>query len=51
MSLSGHGFYAFGPFRLDAGKRILLREGVMVPLPPKAVEVLVVLVESAGELV
>src|SRR5687767_10552520 len=51
MSLRGHGFYSFGPYRLDAAKRVLLRDGGMVPLPPKAVEVLLVLVESAGQLV
>jgi adenylate cyclase len=51
MSLRGHDFYAFGPYRLDAGKRVLLRDGEMVALPPKAVDVLVVLVESAGQLV
>ena len=51
MSLRGHGFYAFGPYRLDTVKRVLLRDGAMVPLPPKAVDVLVVLVESAGQLV
>jgi adenylate cyclase len=51
MSLRGRGFYAFGPYRLDSVKRVLLRDGVMVPLPPKAVDLLVVLVESAGELV
>ena len=51
MSLPGHGLYDFGPYRLDAVKRVLLREGAMVPLPPKAVEVLLVLVESAGQLV
>ena len=51
MSLRGHGFYMFGPYRLDTAKRVLLRDGVMVPLPPKAVDLLVVLVESAGELV
>lgn len=51
MSLSGHGFYTFGPYRLDAVKRVLLRDGAMVPLPPKAVDVLLVLVESAGQLV
>lgn len=51
MSLSGHGFYTFGPYRLDAVRRVLLRDGAMVPLPPKAVDVLVVLVESAGQLV
>src|SRR5688572_11745997 len=51
MSLRNHGFYAFGPYRLDTVKRVLLRDGAMVPLPPKAVDLLVVLVESAGELV
>lgn len=55
MSLPGHGFYSFGPYRLDAEKRVLLRSGArdgeIVPLPPKAVEVLLVLVESAGQLV
>jgi DNA-binding winged helix-turn-helix (wHTH) protein/tetratricopeptide (TPR) repeat protein/TolB-like protein len=51
MSLHGQGFYAFGPFRLDAATRVLLRDGDMVALPPKAVDVLFVLVESAGRLV
>ena len=51
MSLRGHGFYAFGSFRLDNAKKVLLRDGEMVPLPPKAVDVLLVLVESAGQLV
>ena len=51
MSLPGHGFCAFGPYRLDTARRVLLRDGVMVPLPPKAVDVLLVLVESAGQLV
>ncbi len=51
MSLQGKNFYAFGPFRLDCEKRVLVREGVPVPLGPKAVETLVVLVENAGRLV
>jgi DNA-binding response OmpR family regulator len=30
----------FGPFRLDAGRRVLWREGDVVPLTPKALEAL-----------
>ncbi len=41
-------FYEFGPFRLDAGERILLRDGKTVPLPPKAFETLLALVEHSG---
>src|SRR6202049_4839499 len=51
MSLPGKPFYAFGPFRLDSEKRILVRDGVPVPLGPKVAETLLVLVESAGHLV
>jgi DNA-binding winged helix-turn-helix (wHTH) protein len=43
--------YAFGPYRLEPEERILLRDGGRVTLPPKAFEVLVVLVENAGRLV
>ncbi|MBI3650415.1 MAG: winged helix-turn-helix domain-containing protein [Acidobacteria bacterium] len=42
-------FYQFGPFRLEAQKRTLLREGELVPLAPKAFDVLLVLVERQGE--
>jgi Tol biopolymer transport system component/DNA-binding winged helix-turn-helix (wHTH) protein len=41
-------FYAFGPFRLDISQRVLVREGKTVPLTPKAVETLLVLVQSNG---
>ena len=41
--------YGFGPFRLDAIKRLLLREGEVVPLKPKVFETLLVLVERRGE--
>ena len=44
-------FYAFGPFRLDAEKRVLVRIGSPVPLTPKAIETLLILVENAGHLV
>ena len=41
----------FGPFRLDAAKRVLWRDGRVVPLPPKALDVLVALVEQRGDVV
>jgi serine/threonine protein kinase len=51
MRLQTKHFYAFGPFRLDAEKRVLVRDGTPVPLAPKAAEALLVLVENAGHLV
>lgn len=44
-------FYQFGPFQLDPEERLLFREGERVELTPKAVEMLLVLVESQGHLV
>jgi DNA-binding winged helix-turn-helix (wHTH) protein/tetratricopeptide (TPR) repeat protein len=41
----------FGPFRLDTGKRVLWRDDRIVPLPPKALDVLVALVEEHGDVV
>ena len=41
-------FYEFGPFRLDAVKRRLLRDGELVKLTPKAFETLLALVEQRG---
>ncbi|HMD99683.1 MAG TPA: winged helix-turn-helix domain-containing protein [Terriglobia bacterium] len=43
--------HTFGPFVLDAGQRLLLRDGQPVPLAPKAVDILLVLVGNAGRLV
>jgi len=51
MALQTKHFYAFGPFRLDSEKRVLVREGTPIPLAPKATEILLVLVEQAGHLV
>jgi DNA-binding winged helix-turn-helix (wHTH) protein/TolB-like protein len=42
-------FYEFGGFSLDAANRLLLREGRVVPLKPKVIETLLVLVERRGE--
>lgn len=44
-------FHDFGPFRVDASRRLLLREGSPVPLTPKAFDILVVLLGNAGRIV
>ncbi|HSB08878.1 MAG TPA: tetratricopeptide repeat protein [Blastocatellia bacterium] len=41
-------FYEFGPYRLDTGEKILLREGEILPLTPKAFDVLLALVENSS---
>jgi TolB-like protein len=43
--------YEFGPFRLDAGGRLLFRKGQRLALSPKAVELLIVLVEAEANTV
>ncbi len=43
--------YQFGPFCLDAGERVLLRDGRLVPLSPKALSTLLVLVRKIGHVV
>ena len=42
-------FYEFGPFRLDAVKRLLLRDGEVVPLKSKDFDLLLALVECSGQ--
>ena len=44
-------YYEFGPFRLDATRRLLLREGRAVPLTHKAFETLAVLVQNGGRII
>lgn len=46
-----NGPLAFGPFRLDPQKRILLRGDALVQLTPKAFETLLMLIQSKGQLV
>lgn len=41
--------YEFGPFRIDTVNRLLMRAGEPVPLKAKAIETLLVLVESKGQ--
>jgi DNA-binding winged helix-turn-helix (wHTH) protein/pimeloyl-ACP methyl ester carboxylesterase len=43
--------YAFGPFELDADDRLLMQEGTIVPLTPKALDTLLILVERNGHVV
>ncbi|HZB44976.1 MAG TPA: winged helix-turn-helix domain-containing protein, partial [Pyrinomonadaceae bacterium] len=43
--------YGFGPFVLDARRRLLLRDGDPVQLTPKALDLLVALVERRGRVV
>jgi DNA-binding winged helix-turn-helix (wHTH) protein/tetratricopeptide (TPR) repeat protein len=45
------GFFEFGEYRFDSEKRLLWREGELVALPPKAAEVLSLLIENRGNLV
>ena len=48
MSTNSRRFYGFGPFRVDESERLLLRGEDVVPLTPKAFEMLLVLLESSG---
>ncbi|HWN98761.1 MAG TPA: winged helix-turn-helix domain-containing protein [Blastocatellia bacterium] len=51
MTRTAQHFYEFGSFRIDAAKRLLLREGNVVPLTPKAFDLLLALVEEGGQVV
>ncbi len=51
MSHKSKLLYEFGPFRLDTAERLLLRVVEVVPLTPKAFDLLLVLVERHGHLV
>jgi DNA-binding winged helix-turn-helix (wHTH) protein/TolB-like protein/tetratricopeptide (TPR) repeat protein len=46
--MSSDRLYAFGPFRLDAGKRLLWRGDEPVLLTPKLIDTLLALVENGG---
>jgi DNA-binding winged helix-turn-helix (wHTH) protein/Flp pilus assembly protein TadD len=45
------GTLRFGPFRLDPAKRVLWRGDEVVPLPPRALDLLVALAEQQGDVV
>src|SRR5437870_11055393 len=42
--------YEFGPFRIDARERRLLRNGEVVPLTPKVFDILLVLIQNSGHI-
>ena len=42
--------YEFGPYRVDARERRLLRNGAVVPLTPKVFDILLVLVQNSGHI-
>ncbi len=44
-------FHDFGPFRVDTVRRLLLREGSVVALTPKAFEILLVLLRNSQRVV
>jgi len=50
MTLKGQTLYEFGSFRLDPANRQLLDEGRAVSLTPKALEILVILVQNGNRL-
>jgi len=43
-------FYEFGPFRFDLNRQRLLRDSEVVPLSPKAIQTLTLLVQNPGKL-
>jgi TolB-like protein/DNA-binding winged helix-turn-helix (wHTH) protein/Flp pilus assembly protein TadD len=51
MRLRAKGLAKFGDFQLDLGQRVLLKLGKPVPLPPKDIETLLILVEGHGQIV
>src|SRR6185436_12908345 len=51
MELKERHLYEFGPFRLEPAEHLLLRNGQVIPLPPKVFDTLLVLVQSSGHLV
>jgi Tol biopolymer transport system component/DNA-binding winged helix-turn-helix (wHTH) protein len=51
MSLAIKQFYRFGDFTVDAEQQVLLRQGIPVPVTPKVLHTLLILVENAGRIV
>ena len=51
MSKPDRHLYEFDSFRIDARKRLLMRDGEVLPLTPKAFDTLLALVESHGRVV
>jgi len=51
METTSNRIYEFGPYRLDMSRRLLLRDGAVVPLTHKAFEMLALMVENSGRIV
>ncbi len=51
MTRENRHFYEFGPFRIDTANRQLMRDGQVVPLKAKAVDTLLLLIGSRGDVV
>src|SRR4051812_48950295 len=48
MIKESKGFYEFGPFRVNAVKRLLLRDQAVIPIAPKVFETLLAFVRDPG---
>jgi DNA-binding winged helix-turn-helix (wHTH) protein len=46
-----HGKLRFGPFELSKMERVLRRDGVVIPLGARALDILIALINRAGEVV
>lgn len=51
MAKLNNNLYEFDRFRVDLAEKVLMRDGAIVPLTPKAFDTLVLLVEKGGHLV
>ena len=51
MSTRAPDLYEFGPFRMDVQRRVFTRGGHAIPLAPKTLDLLVLLVRSDGRAV
>src|SRR5215208_4762132 len=51
MPHSNHLTYEFGPYRFDPSERVLTCAGDTISLTPKAIDILLLLVTNAGQLV
>ncbi len=51
MAQTSERVHEFGPFRFDAEQRLLFRDGELIPLVPKAIDTLQVLLERRGRVV
>ncbi|HXG66667.1 MAG TPA: winged helix-turn-helix domain-containing protein, partial [Blastocatellia bacterium] len=48
MSSQNKHLYEFGPFRVDASERLLMRESEVVPLTAKVFDLLLLLIRNRG---